>query len=83
VVFADEPTAALDPVTAGQVRDLLRSAVDELGQSVVLVTHEPGLAGHADRALLLHAGRLVADVPHPDAADLTRWLQSLGGPSCN
>ncbi len=79
VVFADEPTAALDPYTSIEVRSLLRWAADELGQTVVLVTHEPTMAGAADRALLLQHGRIVADIPSPDAADLTRRLQQLGG----
>jgi putative ABC transport system ATP-binding protein len=79
VVFADEPTAALDPYTSAQVRALLRWAVDHLGQTVVLVTHEPTVAAGADRVLLLHRGRLVADIAEPDPADLTRRMQYLGG----
>jgi len=57
VVFADEPTAALDPHTSAEVHSLRRWAVDELDQTVVVVTHEPTLASWADRALLLHDGR--------------------------
>ncbi len=78
VVFADEPTAALDPYTSAEIRDLLRWTVDELGQTVVLVTHEPRLAGVADRALMLHRGQVVADLGRPDPADLADRLCHLG-----
>ena len=78
VIFADEPTAALDPHTSHEIRTLLRAAVDELGQTVVLVTHEPGLAAAADRALLLHHGQLVADIGRPHQDDLLRRLRYLG-----
>ena len=60
VVFADEPTAALDPDTAATVLGLLRRAVDELGQTVVVVTHSPDVAAWADRVLHLDRGRVVA-----------------------
>jgi putative ABC transport system ATP-binding protein len=78
VVFADEPTAALDPYTAIEVRRLLRWAVAELGQTIVLVTHEPNLAASADRTLLLHAGHLVADLIRPSAPELSRRLLDFG-----
>ena len=81
VVFADEPTAALDPYTAAELRSLLRSVADEAGQAVVVVTHEPMLAAAADRVLLLAAGRLVADLDSPDQTDLTRRLMALGAAS--
>ena len=59
VIFADEPTAALDPATAVTVLGLLRRAVDELGQTVVVVTHSPDVAAWADRVLHLDGGRVV------------------------
>jgi putative ABC transport system ATP-binding protein len=59
VIFADEPTAALDPATAATVLGLLRRAVDELGQTVVVVTHSPDVAAWADRVLHLDRGRVV------------------------
>jgi putative ABC transport system ATP-binding protein len=78
VVFADEPTAALDPATAETVLGLLRQAVDELGQTVVVVTHSPDVAAYGDRLLLLDRGQVVAmmDAPDPDA--LARLLRELG-----
>ena len=59
VAFADEPTAALDPATAATVLGLLRRAVDDLGQTVVVVTHSPDVAAWADRVLHLDRGRVV------------------------
>lgn len=67
VVFADEPTAALDPVTAAEVLALLRRAVDEHGRTVVLVTHDPAAAAWADEAVFLERGRVVARLDRPDA----------------
>jgi putative ABC transport system ATP-binding protein len=59
VVFADEPTAALDPATAATVLGLLRGAVDDTGQTVVVVTHSPEVAAWADRVLHLDRGVVV------------------------
>ncbi len=59
VLFADEPTGALDSVTSRQVLALLRALVDEQGQTVVMVTHDPVAAAVADRVLLLADGRVV------------------------
>jgi putative ABC transport system ATP-binding protein len=79
VIFADEPTAALDLVMAQHVLGLLRQAVDELGQTVVVVTHDPAVAGHADRVLLLAEGRLVDELTAPDPARIARLLHDLAG----
>jgi putative ABC transport system ATP-binding protein len=78
VIFADEPTAALDPYTTEAVLSLLRRAVDELGQTVVLVTHQPSVAAWADRVLILHRGRLVEMKESPDPTELTNQLHLLG-----
>ncbi|MBK0420577.1 ABC transporter ATP-binding protein [Leucobacter sp. CSA2] len=61
VIFADEPTGALDTRTGREVLRLLRSAVDSSGQSIAMVTHDPVAASHADRILFLADGRIVAD----------------------
>ena len=61
VVFADEPTGNLDSHSSEEVLSLLRRAVDDFGQTVVMVTHEPGAAAIADRVLLLVDGRIVRD----------------------
>ena len=61
VVFADEPTGNLDSRSSEEVLALLRTAVDEFGQTVVMVTHEPAAAAVADRVLVLVDGRIVED----------------------
>jgi putative ABC transport system ATP-binding protein len=60
VVFADEPTGNLDSDTAQQVTRLLVAAARERGAAVILVTHDPAVARHADRNLALHSGRVAA-----------------------
>jgi putative ABC transport system ATP-binding protein len=79
VVFADEPTASLDPAASEAIVGLLRRAVDELGQTVVVVTHEPAVAARADRVLFLDRGRLAGTLMAPSAAELTERLHQLGG----
>jgi putative ABC transport system ATP-binding protein len=61
VVFADEPTGNLDSKASAEVLGLLRRSVDELGQTVVMVTHDAGAAAFADRILVLADGRIVHD----------------------
>jgi putative ABC transport system ATP-binding protein len=61
VVFADEPTGNLDSKASAEVLDLLRQAVDEFGQTVVMVTHDPDAAAIADRLIELADGRIVRD----------------------
>lgn len=78
VIFADEPTAALDPYTSEAVVTLLRQAVDELGQTVVVVTHEPTVAARADRVLLLDRGRLVGVTGARKPVELATTLRSFG-----
>jgi putative ABC transport system ATP-binding protein len=68
VVFADEPTGNLDSKASAGVLDLLRKAVDEFGQTVIMVTHDPAAAAHADRLITLRDGRLVHD-DAPGSAD--------------
>ncbi|MFG2112088.1 ABC transporter ATP-binding protein [Streptomyces sp. NPDC048718] len=74
IVFADEPTAALDPRSAEHVLKLLRDAVDEMGQTVVLVTHDPMAATWADSVVFLSGGSVVDELTAPSiAAVLARW----------
>ncbi|GAA4261375.1 ABC transporter ATP-binding protein [Dactylosporangium darangshiense] len=79
VVFADEPTGNLDSHSGAELLDFLRRSVHELGQTVVMVTHDPVAAGHADRALLLADGRLAADLTDPSADSVLDQLKRLGG----
>ncbi|MEV4671527.1 ABC transporter ATP-binding protein [Actinomadura sp. NPDC049382] len=77
VVFADEPTGALDPRTARDVMRLLREAVDQTGQTLVLVTHDPMAAAWADSVLFLDRGRIVDEVADPSAAAIMNRWESL------
>jgi len=77
VIFADEPTGALDPTTGGQILRLLREAVDRDGVTVVMVTHDPIAAAFSDRLVLLCAGGLVADLATPDTATIASRLRGV------
>jgi len=78
VLFADEPTGNLDSKASGDVLDLLRGAVDEFGQTVVMVTHEPDAAARGDRLIALRDGRLVHDAPPVSADAVIELLKTLG-----
>ena len=78
VLFADEPTGNLDSQSSGQVLELLRNAVDEFGQTVIMVTHEPDAAAHGDRLIALRDGRLVHDAPPVSADAVIELLKTLG-----
>jgi putative ABC transport system ATP-binding protein len=78
VVFADEPTGALDRRTGLEVLGLLRELVDEDRRTVVMVTHDPVAAAHADRAILLADGRLSGVLEAPDADEVAEQLAHLG-----
>ncbi|MEU7950162.1 ABC transporter ATP-binding protein [Micromonospora chalcea] len=79
VIFSDEPTGALDSRTATEVLTLLRAVVDEHGQTVVMVTHDPIAASYADRVLVLADGVMVADLPQLGAVRIAEHLASLDG----
>ncbi|SDD55480.1 ABC transporter ATP-binding protein [Nocardioides lianchengensis] len=78
VVLADEPTGALDSATAAQVLQVLRTTARELGQTVVLVTHDPQVAASADRVLFLADGRLVGQLDDPTVEQVTARMIGLG-----
>jgi putative ABC transport system ATP-binding protein len=67
LIFADEPTGNLDSRAGLEVLGFLREAVDELGQTVVMVTHDPGAAAHSDLVLFLADGRIVDEMERPSA----------------
>ncbi|MGX1494634.1 ABC transporter ATP-binding protein [Streptomyces tendae] len=81
VIFCDEPTGALDTQTAAEVLTLLRAVVDDAGQTVIMVTHDPVAASYADRVVVLADGRVVRDMPQPGAARIAEQLAHLGCPS--
>ncbi len=79
IVFADEPTGNLDSTTGAEVLDFLREAVDDLGQTLVIVTHDAGAAARADRVLFLADGRIVDELDDPDADAILDRIKELGG----
>jgi putative ABC transport system ATP-binding protein len=78
VVFADEPTGALDTRSGRSVLALLREVVDGDGHTVVMVTHDPVAAAHADRVVLLADGRLAGMLEAPTADEVAEHLAHLG-----
>jgi putative ABC transport system ATP-binding protein len=77
VVFADEPTGNLDSKSASEVLDLLRRAVDEFGQTVIMVTHDAGAAAAADRVVVLRDGGVVHDGVAEKAEDLLDLMKQV------
>jgi putative ABC transport system ATP-binding protein len=78
VVFADEPTGNLDSKASAEVLKLLRQAVDEFGQTVIMVTHDPAAAAHADRLITLRDGRIVQDGAPGSADDVIELMKTIG-----
>ena len=77
VVFADEPTGNLDSATSGEILDLMRESVDELGQTTVMVTHDARAAAIADRILFLDDGLIVRDMPRSEPHDVIEAMEEL------
>jgi putative ABC transport system ATP-binding protein len=78
VVFADEPTGNLDSTTSAEILTLMRDSVDSLGQTTVMVTHDPRAAAIADRILFLADGLIVKDVAGASQHDVTEAMEGLG-----
>jgi putative ABC transport system ATP-binding protein len=79
IVFADEPTGALDSSSGAELLSFLRTAVTDLGQTVVMVTHDPTAAAYADRVVFLADGRVVGEMQSPTADDVLDFMKNLGG----
>ncbi|MER5603220.1 ABC transporter ATP-binding protein [Streptomyces sp. NPDC002265] len=77
VIFADEPTGALDPESARDILALLRQAVTDMHQTVVMVTHDPIAASHADSAIFLAGGRIVSAMHSPTADRVALTMSGL------
>ncbi len=77
VVFADEPTGNLDSRASEEVLRLLRQAVDEFGQTVVMVTHDPEAASYADRLIVLRDGKVVHDAAAGSASEVIELMKSV------
>jgi putative ABC transport system ATP-binding protein len=77
IVFGDEPTGNLDSRSSGEVLRILRESVDRLGQTVVIVTHDPRAASYADRVLFLADGRIVDELRAPSADSVLERMKRL------
>jgi putative ABC transport system ATP-binding protein len=78
IIFADEPTGNLDSRSGAEILGFMRRAVDDLGQTIVMVTHDPVAAGYADTALFLNDGRIVDTMPDPTQEKVLDRLKALG-----
>jgi putative ABC transport system ATP-binding protein len=79
IIFGDEPTGNLDSRSSGEVLGILRHSVDRLGQTVVIVTHDPRAAGYADRVVFLADGRIVDEMREPTAERVLDRMKKLEG----
>ena len=78
IIFADEPTGNLDSRTGGEVLKFMRQAVDELGQTIVMVTHDAVAASYADRIVFLADGRIAGEMLEPTPEKVLDRMKSLG-----
>ncbi len=78
IIFADEPTGNLDSRSGAEILEFMRQAVDELGQTIVMVTHDPNAAGYSDRVLFLTDGRMVDEMRDPTAERVLDRLKQFG-----
>ncbi len=79
IIFADEPTGALDTETGSALLAFLQTATKEYGQTVVMVTHDPNAASHADRVIFLNDGKVVRELEDPEAGAIFDAMKELGG----
>ena len=77
VVFADEPTGNLDSKASADVLRLLRQAVDDFGQTVIMVTHDPAAAAHADRLITLSDGKIVHDAAPGSTDEVIELMKTV------
>ncbi|MCP4224019.1 MAG: ABC transporter ATP-binding protein, partial [Actinomycetia bacterium] len=78
IIFADEPTGNLDSRTGGEILAFMARAVVELDQTIVMVTHDPGAASHADRVVFLADGRIVDQLDFPTPDSILDRMRGLG-----
>lgn len=78
IVFADEPSGNLDSKSGAELLEFMRHAVDAFEQTIVMVTHDPFAASHADRVIFLDDGLIVDELHDPDAEDILDRMKALG-----
>lgn len=79
IIFADEPSGNLDSKASAELLGFMRRAVQEFGQTIVMVTHDPGTAAYADRIVFLDDGKIVDEMADPTAEAILDRMKSLGG----
>lgn len=77
IVLADEPTGNLDSKSGTAIMDLLRRSCDELGQSIIVVTHDPRAAAYADRTVFLRDGQVIAQIRHDGVNEISQRMRSI------
>jgi len=78
IIFADEPSGNLDSKSGIELLSFMRKAVDDLGQSIVMVTHDPNAASFADRVIFLDDGKIVDEMSNPTSAKIFDKLKKIG-----
>ncbi len=78
IIFADEPTGNLDSRTGAEILAFMKHAVSDLGQTIVMVTHDPVAASYADRVVFLGDGKVVDELANPTAAEVLDRMKRLG-----
>jgi putative ABC transport system ATP-binding protein len=78
IIFADEPTGNLDSRAGGEILEFMRNAVRQLGQTIVMVTHDPVAASYSDHVLFLNDGRIVDQMPQPTADGVLDRMKRFG-----
>jgi putative ABC transport system ATP-binding protein len=78
IIFADEPTGNLDSRSGAEILSFMKRAVDELSQTIVMVTHDPVAAAYADRVVFLVDGRIVTEMQDPSAERVLDQMKALG-----
>jgi putative ABC transport system ATP-binding protein len=78
IIFADEPTGNLDSNSGAEILQFMRDAVDEFGQTIVMVTHDPNAAAYADRVVFLADGKIVNDMSEPTAEKIIDRMKQIG-----
>ena len=78
IIFADEPTGNLDCRSGAEILEFMRRAVKEMGQTIVMVTHDPVAAAYADAAVFLGDGRIVDEMDKPTAERVLDRLKRFG-----
>jgi putative ABC transport system ATP-binding protein len=78
IIFADEPTGNLDSTASAEMLGFMCSAVKDLGQTIVMVTHDPGAASYADRVVFLADGKIMGELADPTPDTVLDWMKQLG-----